>query len=229
MVKPVWCRFVAQKALGLVGVLVPNYLTIPYLPWTPSFLPSRHKWCIKHSKCGISGGCSQACAVSFQWRHNECDGVSNHRCLDSLLNGSLAQIKENTKAPRHWPLWGESTGGFPTQRTSNAENISISWRHHGYGSVSLDYTEQYLSTWLMQLLVTASVIGSYSSPVSSKKESNLRQVVRQNRLYYIVYFAPICCNFGIPLPINSRFLGCLLACQEIRIASHAIQSKLFAL
>ena len=21
-----------------------------------------------------------------------------------------AQIKENTKAPRHWPLWGESTG-----------------------------------------------------------------------------------------------------------------------
>ena len=22
-----------------------------------------------------------------------------------------AQIKENTKAPRHWPLWGEFTGG----------------------------------------------------------------------------------------------------------------------
>ena len=21
-----------------------------------------------------------------------------------------AQIKENIKAPRHWPLWGESTG-----------------------------------------------------------------------------------------------------------------------
>ena len=33
-----------------------------------------------------------------------------------------AQIKENIKAPRHWPLWGEFT--------SNAENVSIWWCHH---------------------------------------------------------------------------------------------------
>ena len=41
-----------------------------------------------------------------------------------------AQIK-NTKAPRHWALWGEPpvTGGFP-QRASKAENVSIWWRHH---------------------------------------------------------------------------------------------------
>ena len=38
-----------------------------------------------------------------------------------------AQIKENIKAPRHWPLCGEfaGTGEFPAQRTSNAENVSI--------------------------------------------------------------------------------------------------------
>ena len=43
-----------------------------------------------------------------------------------------AQIKENIKAPRHWPLCGEftGTGEFPTQRASNAENVSIWWRHH---------------------------------------------------------------------------------------------------
>ena len=41
-----------------------------------------------------------------------------------------AQIKENTKAPRHWPLCGEFTGEFPAQMTSNAENVSIWWRHH---------------------------------------------------------------------------------------------------
>ena len=43
-----------------------------------------------------------------------------------------AQIKENIKAPRHWPLCGNSpvTGEFPAQRTSNAENVSIWWRHH---------------------------------------------------------------------------------------------------
>ena len=43
-----------------------------------------------------------------------------------------AYIKENIKAPRHWPLCGEftGTGEFPAQRASNAENASIWWRHH---------------------------------------------------------------------------------------------------
>ena len=45
---------------------------------------------------------------------------------------STVQIKENIKAPRHWPLCGEFTGigEFPTQRASYAENASIWWRHH---------------------------------------------------------------------------------------------------
>ena len=43
-----------------------------------------------------------------------------------------AQIKENIKVPRHWPLCGEftRTGEIPAQRVSNAENVSIWWRHH---------------------------------------------------------------------------------------------------
>ena len=43
------------------------------------------------------------------------------------------QIKENIKAPRHWPLCGEFTGPgeFPAQRACYAENVSIWWRHHG--------------------------------------------------------------------------------------------------
>ena len=43
-----------------------------------------------------------------------------------------AQIKENIKGPRHWPLCGEfiGTGEFPAQSASNAENGSIWWRHH---------------------------------------------------------------------------------------------------
>ena len=40
------------------------------------------------------------------------------------------QIKENTKAPHHWPLCGEFTGEFPAQKASNAENVSIWWRYH---------------------------------------------------------------------------------------------------
>ena len=43
-----------------------------------------------------------------------------------------AEIKENIKAPRHWPLCGEftGTGEFPAQMASKAENASIWWRHH---------------------------------------------------------------------------------------------------
>ena len=42
--------------------------------------------------------------------------------LDCLLNRwSRRIIKENIKALRHWPLWGEFTGEFPAQTASNAE------------------------------------------------------------------------------------------------------------
>ena len=43
------------------------------------------------------------------------------------------QMKENIKALRHWPLWGEFTGDcwIPhSQRASDAENVSIWSRHH---------------------------------------------------------------------------------------------------
>ena len=40
---------------------------------------------------------------------------------------SQAQIKENIKAPRYWPLWGEFTGNrrIPCTKASAAENASI--------------------------------------------------------------------------------------------------------
>ena len=43
-----------------------------------------------------------------------------------------AQIKENIKAPRHWPLCRKFTGDrwIPRTNDSNAENVSIWWRHH---------------------------------------------------------------------------------------------------
>ena len=45
-----------------------------------------------------------------------------------------AQIKENIKAPHHWPLWGEFTSDrwIPCTRASNVENVSIWWRHHTF-------------------------------------------------------------------------------------------------
>ena len=53
-----------------------------------------------------------------------------------------AQINENIKGPRHWPCEGNPpvTDGFPSERTSNAANVFIWWRHH-------EYTQQTSNTW----------------------------------------------------------------------------------
>ena len=56
---------------------------------------------------------------SLQWRHNERDCVSNHQPHDCLLNRLFkAQLKENIRAPRHWPLCGEFTGDRWIPRTN---------------------------------------------------------------------------------------------------------------
>ena len=79
----------------------------------------------------------------LKWRHNERDGVSNHQPHDCLLNllfrgkeknNNNKKPQQNIKAPRHWPLCGDSpvTGEFPAEMASNAENVSIWWRHHGF-------------------------------------------------------------------------------------------------
>ena len=70
---------------------------------------------------------------SLQWCHNECDGVSNHRRFDCLLSRLFGFRSENTSKLRVTGLCvGNSpvTGGFPSQRASDAENVSIWWRHH---------------------------------------------------------------------------------------------------
>ena len=65
----------------------------------------------------------------LQRRHNGHDSVSRHQPHDCLRNRLFRQIKENIKAPRHWPLCGKFTE-VPAQMASNAEKVSIWWRHH---------------------------------------------------------------------------------------------------
>ena len=72
-------------------------------------------------------------AVSLLWRHNERDGVSNHRSHDCLLNRLFRRRSKRTLKLRVTDLWaGNSpvTGEFPAHRACNAGNVSIWWRHH---------------------------------------------------------------------------------------------------
>ena len=69
----------------------------------------------------------------LQWRHNERDVVSNHQPRECLLNRLFMRISKKTPKLRVTGLCvGNSpvTGEFPAQRASNAENVSIWWRHH---------------------------------------------------------------------------------------------------
>ena len=71
--------------------------------------------------------------ASLRWRHIGRHGVSNHQPHDCLLNRLLRhRSKRTSKLCVTGLCVGKSpgTGEFPAQMASNAENVSISWRHH---------------------------------------------------------------------------------------------------
>ena len=75
---------------------------------------------------------------ALQWRHNERDSASNHQPHHCLLNRIFRRRSKKTSKVRvTGPCVGNSpvTGEFPAQIASNAENVSIWWRHHG----NIDY------------------------------------------------------------------------------------------
>ena len=71
--------------------------------------------------------------ISFKWRHNGRDGVSNHQPRDCLFNRlfrrrskKISKLRVKGLCEGNFPVTGE----FPAQMASNAENVSIWWRHH---------------------------------------------------------------------------------------------------
>ena len=69
----------------------------------------------------------------WQWRHNGRDGVSNrqpHHCLLHHLFRRRPKKTPKLRATGHCVGNSPVTGEFLTQMASNAENVSIWWRHH---------------------------------------------------------------------------------------------------
>ena len=72
--------------------------------------------------------------MAFQWRHNEHDNISNQQPHDYLLNHLFRRRSKKISKLRVTGLCEGNTpetGEFPAQRASNAENVSIWWRHNG--------------------------------------------------------------------------------------------------
>ena len=71
---------------------------------------------------------------SLRWRHNGHDGVSNHQPHHCLLNRLFGCRSKKTSKRRVTGLCAGNSPGtseFPAQMASNAEKVSIWWRHHG--------------------------------------------------------------------------------------------------
>ena len=68
----------------------------------------------------------------LQWRHKDHKSVSKHRHLDCFLNCLFRHRSKKTSKLRVTGLCEGNlpvTDGFPPQRGSYAENVSIWWRH----------------------------------------------------------------------------------------------------
>ena len=75
--------------------------------------------------------------IALQWRHNGRDDVWNHYPHHCLLTRLFRRRSKKASKLGVTDLWGgggrnsSATGEFPAQMTSNAENVSVWWRHHG--------------------------------------------------------------------------------------------------
>ena len=147
-----------RNTVGHLSWMVCNNMGGELTPRTPKyfFVPDNHKqifWLtFPYKLCRSKVMANVKCLVTYihislRWRHNERDGVSNHWRRDDLLNRLF--MRTSGKTPKNSVTGicdGNSpvTDEFPSHRTSNAENVSIWWRHHVsvYWAV---YTSKYIA------------------------------------------------------------------------------------
>ena len=86
----------------------------------------------------------------LHWRHNGRNGVSNHQFCGCSLNRFFRRRSKKTPKLRVIGLCeGNSpgTGEFPAQMASNAENVSIWWRHH---ECWVRYSQPYCTSYTLR-------------------------------------------------------------------------------
>ena len=109
---------------------------------------------------------------TLHWWHNGCDDISNHQPHHCLLKRLFRHRSKKTSKLRVTGLCaGNSpvTGEFPAQMASNAENVSIWWRHH---VARLEYVNDYEFTPQDKL---QSMCGEASWRAISAQEANTLQ------------------------------------------------------
>ena len=120
---------------------IQNILSLVYASYTSVYLCSLQHYYFRSSLTIIHEQLKHA----LQWRHNGRDGVSNHQPHGRLLNRLIKRRPVKTSKLRVTGLCVRSsplTGEFPAQMVSNAQNISMWWRHHVSENISRQRTDE---------------------------------------------------------------------------------------
>ena len=111
-------------------------------------------------------------SIPLHCRHNRRDGVSNHQPYDCLFNCLFRCKSKKISRLRVTGLCeGNSpgTGEFTAQMASNAENVSIWWRHHAHPLLSegCRYSSLY---WLLASSTKVIMYGWQSGNIIHSKD-----------------------------------------------------------
>ena len=119
--------------------------------------------------------------MPLQWRHNERDSVSTrkpHHCLFNCLFGRKSKKTSKLRVTGLCAGNSPGAGEFPAQMASNAENVSIWWRHHGQNWIATCYvlaTTQFASWQLSNISVIRdeNCNGSWSKGIKCRLSSTV--------------------------------------------------------
>ena len=125
---PLWWSYISRHFFGV-------FLQVTCLVWRHQRLPVciQYGFAMCRHEVLIREFVHRHFDVTLLWRINGHDSVSNHQPHDCLLNRLFRRRSKKTSKLFVTGLCaGNSpgTGEFPAQMASNAENVSIWWRHH---------------------------------------------------------------------------------------------------
>ena len=92
---------------------------------------------------------------STVWHYNDVtmSSIAPQITTLTIVYSTVCSRRRSKKTSRQWPLYGEFTGEFPAQKASNAEIVSIWWRHHGVmTSTGPVFASLYIYIWFEGLI-----------------------------------------------------------------------------
>ena len=133
--KVAWCMIsrIWKWCISLLSTKTCSHYTLHLncLKTLISFGPS--SWSFLTDSINYSHGHHRRFCFPLQWRHDMRDSVSNNQPHNCLLDRLFRRRSKKTSKLRVTGLCTRNspgTGEFPAQMASNAENVSIWWRHH---------------------------------------------------------------------------------------------------